>query len=180
MPPLSRRRRVLIALLVGVSLTLVWGCFGTWSTSASLPILIDSNDHGYTVRTFRLRSPLRVFSDSLNFMPHSAPGPELGTDQGYATYLLKDGKRIVQVRRQLPSAPATLRGDGAFYAYYPPGPDPELVVVRVSDGKRLSFELEEWGYLRWAMDDQVVVWRKGPSGGSEAIVSFDLPEDFVH
>ncbi len=164
--------------LGALPLVLGWGFLGQCHSPASTPVRIDSNDQGYTTRNFHVRSPLRVLSDALDFMPHGR-SLAVGRDRGYAAYLCKDGARIERLHGTLPDSYASLRADGAFYAFSPPAQQPTLTVVRVDDGERWTCPLPAWGYLGWAAADRIQLRQKGSGGVAQVVAELPLPADFV-
>jgi len=167
-------------LVLGLALALgvAWLFFWHLHTASAKPVVIGGNTHGYTVQNFRVRSPLRVLSDALHFMPHGS-SDHFGADHGRRAYLFKDGRRIERLHFAPPPAPASVREDGAFYAFFPRTDPPSVEVVRVGDGERLAFEVPAWNDLHWASDDRVVVRQRQNDGSFEVLAELELPADFV-
>ena len=172
------RRRVLPVLAVALIAGIAWLFLWRVHTEASRPVAIGGNLHGYTVQNFRVRSPLRVVSDTLDFMPHGA-ADDFGPDWGHRAYLFRDGRRIERLHFAPPPASAAVRDDGAFYAIFPRTNPPSVEVVRVRDGERLAFEVPAWHGLHWASDERVVVRQRQSDGSFDVFAELELPPGFL-
>jgi hypothetical protein len=171
-----RGQRVLVLSVLLPAALLAWGFLGRLHVRSSSPVRIGSNSHGYTVANFRVISPFRALTEAFDFMPHSRPWA-FGAEYGTRSHLCLDGERIERLRRT--PAAASIRGDGALYAFLPDTEEPEVVVVRVADGRRRTFELPDWGLLRWDGDARVVVWRRDESGEQATVATVEVPPDLL-
>jgi hypothetical protein len=119
---------------------------------------------GYRVRTYRVRTPLRIAGDTASTMgPHPTANPGWGTDGGYETWLVRDERRVVRVSGQVPR-PAAVRADGRFYAYLAPDARPLLRVVRVRDGRAVEHGVPREAYVFWEGTDAVRLVDRDPRG----------------
>ena len=175
----DRRKQKRIALAIASGLFVAWTFFGQWYTTASIPTRIDSNTHGFTVRAYRVRSPIRVLTEMLDFMPHGGKKTKIGFDHGYRVYLCKGRRRIERTPRNTPAAPASVRADGAYYAFFPYGEEPELEVIRADGGRSLRFDLPELGCIRWVADDTLRIVTRAPADEAEVLAELTLPTEFL-
>jgi len=174
-----RRRRALVVVSTLLAVGLAWLLFWRLHTAVAGPVAIGGNLHGYTVQNFRVRSPLRVISEMVRFMPHGSVD-DWGRDWGHRAFLFRDGRRIERLHFAPPPAPASVRDDGAFYAFFPRSIQPSVIVVRVRDGERLAFEVPAWEALAWASDERVVVRHRKSDGSFDVLAELELPAEFLH
>jgi hypothetical protein len=107
----------------------------------------------YRVRTYQLRTPLRIAGETLG---SSGPHPTAAgrnADRRYETWLVQGERRVVRVFEG--NHPAAARDDGRFYAYLAPGDVPLLRVVRVRDGQTVQYDVPRHAPVFWEGRDVV-------------------------
>ena len=143
----------------GAAVAAATSCDVYTRASVDLPVGAD-----YRVRTYRVRTPLRIAGESMRDMgPHPSRAEPVGTDRGYETWLVRDERRVVRVFDGIPR-PAAARDDGHFYAYLTAGANPLLRVVRVRDGQTATYEVPRQAYVFWEAPDVVRIIERSPAG----------------
>ncbi len=145
--------------VVAVAAAAATSCDVYTRASFDLPVGAD-----YRVRTYRVRTPLRIAGETAREMgPHPSRAEPVGADRGYETWLVREDRRLVQVFDGIPR-PAAARNDGRFYAYLASGGSPVLRVVRVRDGHAVAYAVPRPAYVFWEAPDLVRLVERDPAG----------------
>ena len=166
-------------MLVGVAAVLaaavaVASCQVYTKASFDMPV-----GAGYSVRTYQVRTPLRIAGETAREMgPHPSRAEPPGAHPGYETWLVQAERRVVQVSADVPR-PAAVREDGRFYAYLVPGSRPLLRVVRLRDGRTLEREVPRPAYVFWEAPDVVRLVDRDPGGAITFLLEVRLEPAFL-
>jgi hypothetical protein len=171
----GRRTLVLVGLAaVVVAAVAVASCQVYTKASFDMPI-----GAGYHVRTYQVRTPLRIAGETAREMgPHPSRAEPPGAHLGYETWLVQAERRVVQVSAEVPR-PAAVREDGRFYAYLVPDSRRLLRVVRLRDGRTLEHVVPRHAYVFWEEPDVVRLVERDPSGAITFLHEVRLEPSFL-
>jgi hypothetical protein len=170
-------RPVVLGGLAAVGLTLAavaTSCHVYTKASFDVPVGAD-----YRVRTYQVRTPLRIAGETARGMgPHPSMAEPPGAEPGYETWLVQGERRVVRVFEGIPRS-AAAREDGRFYAYLAPGSGPLLRVVRVRDGRVVSYDVPRQAYVFWEGPGLVRLVDRDPAGTVTFLHEIQLEAAFL-